>query len=295
MPVRKAIFVVAGFGTRFLPATRALLKTMIPLVDKPLFQIVIEEAVASGIEEIIVVTNRGEHVTADHFDRNFSLEERLERQGKTDEAEAMRRLSDLVKLSFVHQQRPDGDGHALLCAVPFIEPNETVAVLFGDDIFDSPAPVTTQIIAAYDERQAPVVALFDVGRENAPKFGVAGGEMVAPKLMRLNRYVEKPSLAEAPSSFAGVGRHIVTPNLLEVLKNLPPGKGGELRLADAFGAFVERGGAAYGRVVDGTRYDCGNKLEFMKAAVTFARRHPEINAGGEFDAFLKNLVASQEK
>jgi UTP--glucose-1-phosphate uridylyltransferase len=293
MKIRKAVIPVAGLGTRFLPATKAQPKEMLTLVDKPVIQYVVEEAVAAGIEEIIFVTSQTKRAIEDHFDRSSELESRLESKGKTKELAELLKISDLAKFAFVRQQTPLGDGHAILSALPFVDPNEPIAVLFGDDVFDAEVPVTGQLIATYEKYHDPVIALYDVGKKNASSYGIASGTMVSKKIMELNGFVEKPAADKAPSSFAAVGRYIITPAIMELLKTQKPGKDGEIRLADAFISHLEGGAPIYGKIVDGIRYDCGNKLQFLIASVDFALRHKEVNADGAFLRFLKTRAGGR--
>ncbi len=295
MNIRKAIIPVAGLGTRFLPATKAQPKEMLTIVDKPAIQYVVEEAVAAGIEEIIFVTSQQKRAIEDHFDRNAELEARLESKGKTRELTDLLKISDLAKFAFVRQQVPLGDGHAILSALPFIGADEPVVVMFGDDIFDAPVPVTSQLIATYERYHDPVIALCDVGKKNVSKYGIAGGKKIDKHVMELNGFVEKPSPDKAPSTFAAVGRYVVTPEILHLLKTQKPGKDGEIRLADAFITHLGNDKPIYGKVVEGTRFDCGSKLEFMIAAVHFAQRHSEANADGAFTRYLKSATAGKSR
>lgn len=295
MKIRKAVIPVAGLGTRFLPATKAQPKEMLTLVDKPVIQYVVEEAVAAGIEEIIFVTSQTKRAIEDHFDRNSELENRLESKGKTKELAALLGISNLAKFAFVRQQTPLGDGHAILSALPFVDPDEPVAVLFGDDVFDAETPVTGQLVATYEKYHDPVIALYDVGRKNASSYGIASGTKIGKGVMELDGFVEKPPIDKAPSSLAAVGRYIITPEIMRLLRTQKPGKDGEIRLADAFITHLDNGAPIYGKIVDGVRYDCGNKLQFLIASVDFALRHKEVNAGGAFMRFLKGRVASASK
>jgi UTP--glucose-1-phosphate uridylyltransferase len=290
MKIRKAILPVAGLGTRFLPATKAQPKEMLTVVDKPVIQYVVEEAVASGIEEIIFVTSLGKRAIEDHFDVNFELESRLRQKGKDKELKALRKIADLAKFAFVRQKEPKGDGHAILAALPFVDAHEPVAVLFGDDIFDARTPVTRQLIDAYEKYHDPVIALYDVGRKNVSSYGIAGGLRVAKDTLEIKGFVEKPSAAEAPSSLAAVGRYVITPEVMALLKTQRPGKDGEIRLADAFITHLKRGAPMYGRIVDAVRYDCGNKAQFLLANVAYGLRHPQ--AGPDFRRGLKRFLAS---
>jgi UTP--glucose-1-phosphate uridylyltransferase len=295
MTIRKAVIPVAGLGTRFLPATKAQPKEMLSLVDKPAIQYVVEEAVAAGIEEIIFVTSQTKRAIEDHFDRSSELENRLTLKGKKKELRQLQDIADLAKFAFVRQQVPLGDGHAILSALPFIGTDEPVVVLFGDDIFDASVPVTRQLIETYERYKDPVIALCDVGKANVSKYGIAGGKKIAPHIMELNGFVEKPAANEAPSTFAAVGRYVVTPDILRLLKTQKGGKEGEIRLADAFITHLGKNKPIYGKVVEGVRFDCGNKLEFMVASVHFALKHPEVNGGGEFSRYLRNLAGAKAK
>ncbi len=289
MKIRKAILPVAGMGTRFLPATKAQPKEMLTVVDKPVIQYVVEEAVASGIEEIIFVTSLTKRAIEDHFDRNFELEARLKEKGKKDELDGLRKISNMAKFAFVRQQAPLGDGHAILSALPFVDAHEPVAILFGDDIFDAKLPVTAQLIASYEKYHDPVIALCDVGRKNVSSYGIANGTMTSKSVMEVKGFVEKPKVEDAPSSLAAVGRYIITPDIMDILKTQKPGKDGEIRLADAFITHLARGSAMYGRIADAVRYDCGNKSQFLLANVAYGLKHPLVSP--EFKKGLKKLLA----
>jgi UTP--glucose-1-phosphate uridylyltransferase len=287
MKIRKAIIPVAGIGSRFLPATKAQPKEMLTVVDKPVIQYVVEEAVASGIEEIIFVTSLSKRAIEDHFDRNFELETRLKEKNKTEALAMLRNISSMAKFAFVRQPAPLGDGHALLSALPFVDPNEPVAVLFGDDIFDSKIPVLAQLIATYEKYHDPVIALYDVGRKNAHRYGIARGKPVSKNVLELDGFIEKPHPNEAPSSLAAVARYIITPEIMEILKTQKPGRDGEIRLADAFITHLGKSQPIYGKIVDAARYDCGDKTQYLIASVVYGLRHPEI--GPEFKKALKTL------
>ncbi len=291
MKIRKAVIPVAGFGTRFLPATKAQPKEMLTLVDKPVIQYVVEEAVAAGIEEIIFVTSQTKRAIEDHFDRNSELEDRLAQKGKTKALTELLKISNLAKFAFVRQQTPLGDGHAILSALPFVDPNEPIAVLFGDDVFDAPTPVTGQLVEAYEKYHDPIIALYDVGKKNVSSYGIVSGTKVSKQVMQLSGFIEKPTIKKAPTSLAAVGRYIITPAIMTLLKKQRPGPDGEIRLADAFIAHLASNAPIYGRIVDGERYDCGNKLQFLIAAVDHALKHAEVNGDGAFTAFLKKRVA----
>lgn len=288
MKVRKAIIPVAGMGTRFLPATKAQPKEMLPVVDKPVIQYVVEEAVASGIEEIIFVTSNGKRAIEDHFDRNFELETRLKQKGKKKNLEELKKITSLAKFAFVRQQAPLGDGHAILAAVPFVNPNEPVMILYGDDVFDSKIPATAQLIATYEKYHDPVTSLYDVGKQNVSSYGIAKGTMIKKNIMELDGFVEKPPVGRAPSTLAGVGRYLITPEIMELLKTQKPGKDGEIRLADAFTTYLNKKGLIYGRIIDGIRYDCGNKQQYLMANVAYGVKHPQF--GRALKRQLKKLL-----
>ncbi|MFC1787626.1 UTP--glucose-1-phosphate uridylyltransferase GalU [Patescibacteria group bacterium] len=287
MKIRKAIMPVAGMGTRFLPASKAQPKEMLAVVDKPVIQYIVEEAVASGIEEIIFVTAIGKRALEDHFDRNFELEYRLEQKKKFKELKTVSSVGKLAKFAFVRQAKPLGDGHAVLSALPFIDAHEPVAVLFGDDIISGQTPALKQLMDVYEKYEDPVIALQKVPKKDVSKYGVIGGTKVSNKVWEINNFVEKPPVAKAPSDLIAVGHYILTPELFNLLKSQKPGKDGEIRLADAFETHLKKKKALYGCVFEGTRYDCGNKLDFLKAQIELGLKHPEI--GKDLKAYLKKL------
>jgi len=289
MKIRKAILPVAGMGTRFLPATKAQPKEMLTVVDKPVIQYVVEEAVAAGIEEIIFVTSLGKRAIEDHFDVNFELESRLRQKGKGKELKDLRKIADLAKFAFVRQKEPKGDGHAILSALPFVDAHEPVAVLFGDSIFDARTPVIAQLIETYERYQDPVIGLYDVGRKNVSRYGIAAGTKVAKGVMEITGFVEKPSVSAAPSSYAAMGEYVITPDIMRILKKQRPGRDGEIRLADAFITHVARNKPLYGKVVEADWYDCGDKTQFLLANVAYGLRHPKV--APDFKKGLKKLLA----
>lgn len=286
MSIKTAILPVAGMGTRFLPASKAQPKEMLSVVDKPVIQYIVEEAVASGIEQIIFVTAIGKRALENHFDRNFELEYRLKQRGKEDRLAKILELNDIAKFAFVRQPEPLGDGHAILTALPFVENHEPVAVLFGDDIIDAKKPALKQLIEVYEKYEDPVVALQEVPKEDVSSYGVIDGKNVGGDAWEIETFVEKPPVEEAPSNLAAVGRYVITPDIFEILKTQEPGKDGEIRLADAFGTHLKNGRAMYGRVFEGDRYDCGSKFGYIKAQIELGVKHPEI--GDKVKAFLKN-------
>lgn len=277
--IRKAIIPVAGMGTRFLPATKAQPKEMLPVVDKPVIQYIVEEAVAAGIEEVIFVTAMGKRALEDHFDRNFELEYRLEQKKKMAELKTIQAIGKLAKFAFVRQQKPLGDGHAILAAAPFVGTDETVAIFTGDDIFSGERPAIQELIETYEKYGAPVVAIQEVPHEKVSSYGIIDGVEIEGNTWQVKRFIEKPAPEDAPSNLAAVGRYIVTPDILRLLEKQKPGKDGEIRLADAFTTFVDAGKQLYGQVLSGKRYDCGNKLQFIIAQIELGLMHPEVKEG----------------
>lgn len=287
MKIRKAIIPVAGMGTRFLPAAKAQPKEMLAVVDKPIIQYIVEEAVASGIEEIIFVTAIGKHAIENHFDRNFELEYRLEQKGKLKELEAISVIGKLAKFAFVRQSKPLGDGHAVLTALPFLDIHEPVAVLFGDDIIESKTPALGQLIEVYEKYGDPVVALQKVPKNMVSQFGVIDGKKLSKTTWEIQRFVEKPPIEEAPSDLIAIGRYILTPLIYELLEKQKPGKDGEIRLAGAFETLLKNDGVLYGCHFEGTWHNCGNKFGFVKAQIELGLKHPDV--GPELKKYLKSL------
>ncbi|NBS68194.1 UTP--glucose-1-phosphate uridylyltransferase [bacterium] len=288
MQIRKAIIPVAGMGTRFLPATKAQPKEMLPVVDKPVIQYIVEEAVAAGIEEVIFVTAIGKRAIEDHFDRNFELEYRLEQKKKLKELAVIEEVGKLAKFAFVRQQKPLGDGHALLAAAPFIGDDESVAVLFGDDIISGEKPAIGELIETFHARGGEsVVAVQEVPRAHVSSYGVIDGEALSHDVWAISQFVEKPKVEEAPSNYAAVGRYVITPRILRLLETQEPGKDGEIRLADAFATHLSEGGKLFGRKFSGKRYDCGNKLQFILAQIELGLQHPEVKEG--LKGYLESL------
>ncbi len=285
MKIRKAIIPVAGMGTRFLPASKAQPKEMLAVVDKPVIQYIVEEAVASGIEEIIFVTAIGKRAIEDHFDRNFELEYRLEQKKKIEELKEVQKIGKLAKFAFVRQDKPLGDGHAILSALPFVEKHEPIAVLFGDDIIDGKLPALKQLIQVYNEYESPVIALQKVPKKDVSNYGVIGGKNMGKGSWQINRFVEKPAVAEAPSDLIVIGRYIITPEIMHMLPTVAAGKDGEIRLADAFSKYLASGKSLYGCQFEGTRYDCGSKLGYVKAQIELGLKHKDI--GAELKKYLK--------
>lgn len=286
MKIKKAILPVAGFGTRFLPATKAQPKEMLPIVDKPVIQYLVEEAVASGIEEIIFVTGRGKRAIEDHFDISYELEDTLVEKNKQDLLEAVQKISNLAKFSYVRQSMPLGDGHAILQAAHLTD-NEPVLVIFGDCLYDSEVPASKQLIDTYNKYKASVVGLSQVENSEVSKFGVIEGEQLDGKTYAIKKFVEKPSPEEAKSNLVAVGKYVVTPEVFEVLASMKKGKSGEIRLADAFDLMLEHERPIYGKELEGEWLDTGDKFNFLKATIHIGLQHPEV--GAKLKNYIKNL------
>ncbi|EPZ56682.1 UTP-glucose-1-phosphate uridylyltransferase [[Clostridium] sordellii ATCC 9714] len=281
--VRKAIIPAAGLGTRFLPATKSQPKEMLPIVDKPTLQYIIEEAVNSGIEEILIVTGRSKKSIEDHFDRSIELELELEQKGKLDMLKIVQDISNMVDIYFIRQKEPKGLGHAIYCAKSFVG-DEPFAVLLGDDIVDSEKPCLKQLIGAYDEYNTSILGVQEVAKENTDKYGILDVKHIEDRVYKVNDMVEKPKVEEAPSNIAILGRYIITPAIFEILENQKPGKGGEIQLTDALKTLGEHE-AIYAYNFEGKRYDVGDKLGFLKATVDYALKRPELKS--DFIEFFK--------
>lgn len=287
MGITKAIILVAGFGTRFLPATKAQPKEMLPLVDKPVIQYLVEEAAASGIKDIIFVTGRGKRAIEDHFDHAAELESFLKTRGKGKLARDIHKISSLARFAFVRQKAPLGTGDALLEARHLVG-NEPVAILYGDDVVISKEPCLRQLIRVYNRYKVPVVALERVARKDVSRYGVIAGKKIAPRLYHISHLVEKPAVHEAPSNLIRIGKYIVTPEIFDTLARAKPPQKGEFYDIVAFEQYVKGGGKLYGYEYKGVRYDCGEKLGFLKALVQAGLHHPEV--GKEFRAYLEKTV-----
>src|SRR5262249_47725913 len=266
--VHKAAFPAAGLGTRFLPATKAQPKEMLPLVDKPLIQYGIEEALASGIDHIIIITGRGKNAIEDHFDVSFELEKILEQRGDTELLKIVRSISDMINVSYVRQKEPLGIGHALLTAQEFLG-HEPFGCFLGDDIIDSTTPCMKQLLDVFYEKQHPVVAVEEVSPNDVSYYGIIAGKPIGNNLYEISEMIEKPSKEEAPSNLAIIGRYVLTPDLFEVLGQVSADKKGEIQLTNGLRMLLKRR-PIYGYKFSGTRYDAGNKLGFLKATVEFA-------------------------
>jgi UTP--glucose-1-phosphate uridylyltransferase len=285
MRIRKAVLPAAGLGTRFLPATKAQPKEMLPIVDKPTIQYVVEEAVASGIEDIIIVTGRGKNAIEDHFDRSLELEIALERQGKAEELQEIQRISELTSFCYIRQKEPLGLGHAILVAKALVG-NEPFAVLLGDDIIDSEVPCLRQMMSVFDRHRSPVIAVQQVPREETSSYGIIDPKSVEDSVYQILDLVEKPSPETAPSDLAIIGRYILTPEIFEALEHTLPDERGEIQLTNGLKLLLRRQ-ALYGLAFHGRRYDAGSKLGFLKATVQFALNRSDLAPA--FRAYLRSL------
>ncbi|WNF22648.1 UTP--glucose-1-phosphate uridylyltransferase GalU [Mesobacillus jeotgali] len=290
MKVKKAIIPAAGLGTRFLPATKAQPKEMLPIVDKPTIQYIVEEAVHSGIEDIMVVTGRGKRAIEDHFDKSYELEETLAQKEKFDLLEMVQGISNLVNIHYVRQKEPKGLGHAIYSARRFIG-NEPFAVLLGDDIVESQTPCLKQLLDAYEEYEKTIIGVQEVKWEDTDKYGIVAPENTAgpSKIIEVESLVEKPKTSEAPSNLAVMGRYVLSPAVFDILETLPPGKGNEIQLTDALEILnTQEGVLAYS--FDGIRYDVGDKLGFIKATVDFSLKREDLK--DDVKQFIKELAES---
>jgi len=286
--IRKAVFPAAGLGTRFLPATKASPKEMLPLVDKPLIQYSVEEAVASGIESILIVTGRDKSPIENHFDISFELEQLLKERGKDEMFEMVRGISEIARISYTRQKQALGLGHAILQAQDFT-PSEAFAVLLADDIVDSEVPALKQLIDVYEKYDAPVIATMQVEGEAISRFGVIDAEEVEPNVYRVLDMVEKPAFEDAPSELAIIGRYILTPDIFPAIENTRKGAGGEIQITDAMRDLLEER-PFYAVKLDGTRHDAGDKLGFLIATVEFALKRADL--GENFREYLRSLDLS---
>ncbi|MGH7412381.1 MAG: UTP--glucose-1-phosphate uridylyltransferase GalU [Candidatus Methylomirabilis sp.] len=285
MRIRKAILPAAGLGTRFLPATKAQPKEMLPIVDKPIIQYVVEEAAASGIEHIIIVTGRGKNAIEDHFDRSLELQTALERKGKDGQLQEIQRISELTSFCYVRQKEPLGLGHAILVAKALVG-NEPFAVLLGDDVIDADPPCLRQMMSAFDQYRSSMIAVQQVPREEISSYGIIDPKPIQDSVYQVLDLIEKPSPEIAPSDLAIVGRYILTPEIFEALEQTEPDEGGEIQLTNGLRMLL-RTQPLYGLAFSGLRYDAGSKLGFLKATVQFALKRPDLAPG--FRAYLKTL------
>jgi UTP--glucose-1-phosphate uridylyltransferase len=287
--IRKAVFPAAGLGTRFLPATKAQPKEMLPLVDKPIIQYGVEEALAAGVGNIILVTGRGKNAIEDHFDVSVELETFLEARGKTELLAEIRKISNLINFSYVRQGEPLGLGHAVLVTRPLVG-DEPFAVILGDDVIDAQPPALKQMIDVFREVDGPVLAVERVPREDVSSYGIIDAEEVRPGVYRIRDLVEKPPRAEAPSDLAIIGRYILTPDIFPALEATASDRTGEIQLTNGLRRLL-KDRPIYGCRIDGVRHDTGNKLGFLKAVVYFALRRPDLS--GPFAQYLRTIDLEQ--
>lgn len=286
-PLTKVIIPVAGLGTRFLPATKAQPKAMLALIDKPVIQFLVEEAVGSGITDIIFVTGRGKRAIEDHFDYSFELEYFLRARGKSELADRIHAISSLAKFTYVRESEPLGPGHAVMQARHLIGHDEPVAVLYEDDVVDAKIPCLKQLMNVFYTYGKPILALDRVPKKMVSRYGVVAGKKVGYRTYKVTDMIEKPKIGEAPSNLVSRGKYIYTPELMDLLAVMKPGPGGELFATGAFQLYLKQGGKMYGYEYEGILYDCGEKLGFAKAIVQIGLKHAEI--GKQFRQYLKKL------
>ena len=290
-PVRKAVIPAAGLGTRFLPATKATPKEMLPIVDKPTIQDILEEALHSGIDDILIITGRSKRAIEDHFDRSIELELNLEEHGKLKELEMVRKISD-VRIHYIRQKEPRGLGHAILCAKQFVG-EEPFAVLLGDDVVDSEKPALQQLIDVYDKTGASVLGVQEVPQEKVSAYGIVASEPTGDaRTFTVQDMVEKPAVEEAPSRLAVLGRYVITPEIFPILEETKPGRGDEIQLTDALKVLAKEQ-TMYAYNFEGRRYDVGDKQGFLEATVEMALKRPDLH--DKFLQYLEGIVAKESK
>ena len=284
--IKKAVIPAAGLGTRFLPVTKAQPKEMLPIVDKPTIQYIIEEAVASGIEEILIITGRSKKCIEDHFDKSVELELELEKSGKKEMLKLVREISDMVDIHYIRQKEPKGLGHAIGCAKTFVG-NEPFAVLLGDDlVYNEEKPCLKQLMDCYNEYNTSILGVQTVDAKDVNKYGIIKGIHIEGRVHKVRGLVEKPAVEEAPSNIAILGRYIITPQIFKILEETKPGRGGEIQLTDALSKLIDEE-AIYAYDFEGMRYDVGDKLGFLKATVEYALRREDLRDG--FMEYLNSL------
>ena len=284
--VRKVVIPAAGFGTRFLPATKAQPKEMLPIVNKPIIQYVVEQAVEAGIEEVILVTGWHKRAIEDHFDKHFELEARLEKDGKLEQLEEIKKISDLANFIYVRQKEPLGNGHAVLVAKDVVG-DEPFLVMWGDEFFQAEPPASKQLIEAFEKYEKPVIAGIRIQRADLPKYGIADVTPVENNIFKINRIVEKPKVEEAPSDLATHGTYLFTPDIFTILENLKPARDGEIWIADAIDGLIAKRDVYACELKNAKYYDCGSTVSYLKAVVDFGLLDEDIN--GEFRSYLKSL------
>ncbi len=286
MKLRKAVIPAAGLGTRFLPATKAQPKEMLPLIDKPAIQYVVEEAVRADLTEILIVTGRGKRSIEDHFDRSLELEHFLESKGKFDELKQVREISDMAEIHYIRQKDALGLGHAVSVAEAFVG-GEPFAVLLGDDIMADHNPLLSEMLEVHERYGRSVLAVTEVSRDEVPLYGIIEPEFMEERLARVLSVIEKPTAEEAPSNLAAIGRYVFTPEIFDCLRETPPGVGGEIQLTDGI-TLLARQQAVYAWVFEGGRFDVGNKLDYLKATIELAIDREDIGEG--LRAYLIEVV-----
>jgi UTP--glucose-1-phosphate uridylyltransferase len=284
--VTKVVIPAAGFGTRFLPATKAQPKEMLPIVDKPIIQYVVEQAVAAGIEQVIIVTGWHKRAIEDHFDRHFELEARLENNNKTELLDEIKRISDLAEFIYVRQKEPLGNGHAVLCAKDVVG-DEPFLVMWGDEFFHAEPPAVNQLVEVYEKYDSPAIAGIRIGEKDLSKYGIADVEPVEGNVFKIKKIVEKPDPKDAPSNLATHGNYIFTPDIFEILENLKPSQGGEIWIADAIDELIKKRDVYAVELKNAKYYDCGSKISYLRAVVDHGLAHEDTN--GEFKKYLKSL------
>lgn len=287
MKIKKAVIPAAGWGTRLLPATKAQPKEMLPIVDKPAIQYIVEEAVEAGIEDILIITSKDKQSIEDHFDKSEALEAALKKQGKTELLNMVEDISEMITIHSVRQKEQKGLGHAIYCARTFVG-DDPFAVLLGDDIIHSQKPVIQQMMEIYEEKETAVLGCKTVAEKDVSKYGIVDYSRKEGDVYKVDDMIEKPSLEEAPSNLAILGRYIITPDIFNILENTPPGKGGEIQLTDALKTLLDKR-VVYGYDFEGRRYDVGNKMGFLKTTVELALAREDL--GQEFKEYLKELTA----
>lgn len=291
MKIRKAIIPAAGLGTRFLPATKSQPKEMLPIVDKPTLQYIVEEAVDSGIEEILIITGRNKSSIEDHFDKSLELELELEAKKKYELLNEVRSISEMINIHYIRQKEPKGLGHAVYCAKSFIG-NEPFAVLLGDDIVYGKKPCLKQLIEAYEVYRTTILGVQTVNTNDISKYGIIQGEYIKESIFKVNSLIEKPSIKNAPSNIAILGRYIITPSIFDILENVPPGLGGEIQLTDAL-KELSKAESLFAIAFEGTRYDVGDKLGFLQATIDFALRREDLRE--EFLSYLFKILKKERE
>ncbi|WP_353894453.1 UTP--glucose-1-phosphate uridylyltransferase GalU [Proteinivorax hydrogeniformans] len=289
MRVRKAVIPAAGLGTRFLPATKAQPKEMLPIVDKPTLQYVIEEAVNSGIEEILIITGRNKTSIEDHFDKSIELELELEKKGKDELLEQVRQISDMVTIHYIRQKEPKGLGHAIHCAKSFVG-NEPFAVMLGDDIVENGKPCLEQMMEMYDEYKTTILGVQEIPKQDVDKYGIVKGNHIEGGVYKVKDLVEKPAAEDAPSNIAIMGRYIINPEIFDILENTKPGKGNEIQLTDALKELATKE-AMYAYIFEGRRHDVGDKQGFLQATVEFALKREDLRE--DFLNYLVDIVKKE--